>query len=186
MNPSAIIYGEGWSMKTATEELLTTQTRIKMIAKSFGVSGSIAFFNDQTRDGIRGSVWDAENPGYLGNPSDQKCIEKVVFGLKGCESRFKSLSSSWTVKDAGVINYAFVHDNNTLYDKLKLSCPESSESQIVILCMGTPLLMAGEEILRSKVNKDGSFNNNSYNAPDEVNNIKWENIRPGSFEFKIQ
>lgn len=195
INPNAIIYGEGWSMQTATDCLLTTQQKIKLIAKSFPSSaGSISVFNDQTRDGIRGSVWEAKKTGYLGNPNDQESIEKVIFGLKGCEFRFSSLSSSWTVKDASVINYDSVHDNNTLYDKLKLSCPKSSESQIVamnkisaaivMLCKGTPLLMSGEEILRSKVNRNGTFNDNSYNAGDEVNCIKWEKIIPGSFEYE--
>ena len=31
-------------------------------------------------------------------------------------------------------------------------------------------------MLRTKVNPDGSFNENSYNSTDEVNNIKWDTL----------
>lgn len=60
------------------------------------------------------------------------------------------------VKGAAVINYVSAHDNNTLYGKLRLSCPKFSDAQIValnkmattivMLCKGTPFMMSGEEL----------------------------------------
>lgn len=99
INQSAIIDGEAWSIQTDTDEFLTTQPKMKIIAKlNNSCAGSIAVFNDQTRDGIRGSIYDARNPSYLRNPgylrypSDQRCLEKVFFfffDLSGYESKMK-------------------------------------------------------------------------------------------------
>lgn len=44
---------------------------------------------------------------------------------------------------------------------------------LVLTSQGIPFFQAGEEIARTKVNDDGSFNHNSYNAPDSVNAIDW-------------
>ena len=35
-------------------------------------------------------------------------------------------------------------------------------------------MQAGEELARTKLNADGRFNDNSYNAPDSVNKFDWE------------
>jgi pullulanase len=44
---------------------------------------------------------------------------------------------------------------------------------IVQTSQGTPFVMQGEELLRSKKNEDGSYNGNSYNAGDKVNAIDY-------------
>ena len=44
---------------------------------------------------------------------------------------------------------------------------------IVQTSLGIPFMQAGEEMLRSKKNADGTYNENSYNAPDSVNNLDW-------------
>lgn len=44
---------------------------------------------------------------------------------------------------------------------------------IVLTSQGIPFFQAGEEFLRSKKNDDGSFNHDSYNAPDRVNSLDW-------------
>ena len=41
---------------------------------------------------------------------------------------------------------------------------------------GIPFLQAGEEMLRTKVDASGNFVENSYNAPDSVNSIKWNTL----------
>ena len=45
---------------------------------------------------------------------------------------------------------------------------------IIYTSQGIPFMQAGEEMARTKVNEDGTFNENSYNAPDSVNQIDWE------------
>ena len=37
-------------------------------------------------------------------------------------------------------------------------------------------MQAGEEMLRTKPDGEGGFNENSYNASDEVNSIKWNTL----------
>ena len=66
---------------------------------------------------------------------------------------------------------------------MRMSCPDVYETEIarmnkfaaafVFLSQGVPFIQAGEELMRSKVNPDGSFNENSYNAGDGINAINY-------------
>jgi pullulanase len=86
------------------------------------------------------------------------------------------------------------HDNNTLWDKLHLSNGSDTEDNlnrmnnlgaaIIMLSKGTPFWQAGEEMLRSKPNGDGTYNHNSYNSSDAVNNIDWSVLDGESREYK--
>jgi pullulanase len=70
-----------------------------------------------------------------------------------------------------------------LYDRLQASRKDASTEDwikmnnltaaIYITSQGVPFVHAGEEMLRTKVNEDGTFNHNSYNSSDAVNSIKW-------------
>ena len=44
---------------------------------------------------------------------------------------------------------------------------------LVFTSQGIPFLLSGEEFARTKVNADGTLNENSYNSSDAVNNIGW-------------
>lgn len=201
INPNAILYGEGWTMTTAAKQgtVMATQVNISKVTASENAAGSIAVFNDVMRDGLRGSVFNSDEKGYLANASvDNKT--KVEFGLIGGESN-KYSGSNWMVKDAAVINYISAHDNHTLWDRLQtpfidakgeltiekdqLLAMNRLGAAIVMLSKGTPFMTAGEEMLRSKVNEDGSFNHNSYNSSDEVNNLKWDALTEGSDELAM-
>lgn len=192
LNPSAIIYGEGWQMGTATKVPMANQANIIQVKTTNNAAGAVGVFNDAIRDGIRGSVFNKDQPGYLGNPANNESVNKVIFGLKGSEVPVDGVS--WKVENACVINYISAHDNSTLYDKLKSSCSNLPEDKIfrmnknaaaiVMLCKGIPFMLGGEEMLRSKVNDDGSFNDNSFNASDKVNNMKWNTLSNDSNQYK--
>ena len=47
---------------------------------------------------------------------------------------------------------------------------------LVFLSEGIPFMQAGQEILRSKTAPDGGFVHDSYNSPDSVNSIKWNDV----------
>ena len=89
----------------------------------------------------------------------------------------------WCSSPSQTINYASCHDNNTLYDRLRLSRPDASDTDIVrmnnlsaaiyMLSEGTPFMQAGEEMLRTKTKVDGTYESNSYASGDEVNAIDW-------------
>ena len=171
IHPDVIFYGEGWTMSTdVTKEGydMTTQTNSQMVP-------GFSFFNDTIRDALKGSVFEASGQGYVqGAIGYADTIEECFYGL-----------ARWCKTPAQSINYASCHDNYTLWDKLQSSSDASEEdlikmnnltAAIYMLAQGTPFIHAGEEMLRTKVNEDGSFNHNSYNASDEVNKIKWSNL----------
>jgi pullulanase len=74
----------------------------------------------------------------------------------------------------------------SLFDRLAMSAPEATVEQrirmnrlaaaIVMTSQGVPFFQAGEELLRSKPNPDGTFEHNSYRSPDAVNCIKWNDL----------
>ena len=53
-------------------------------------------------------------------------------------------------------------------------------ASLVLLSRGTPFMLAGEEMLRTK-----GGNHNSYNASDAVNNIDWESLTPDSDAYAM-
>ena len=55
---------------------------------------------------------------------------------------------------------------------------------IVQTSLGVPFMQAGEEMLRTKKNEDGTYNENSYNASDAVNNIDWNALSKNSEQYK--
>lgn len=170
-HPDVLFYGEGWSMSTLpTKENVTLATQ-----KNSELTPGFAYFNDTIRDGIKGSVFDTGKGFVSGATGFAPKIERCFFG-----------ADSWCKSPAQTINYASCHDNNTLYDRLKVSCPDASEAEIISMnklaaaiymtSEGTPFMQAGEEMLRSKENADGTYNSNSYNAGDDVNTIKYSSL----------
>ena len=172
-HPDVIFYGEGWTMGTElTKEgyTLTTQTN------STEVPG-FAFFSDTIRDGMKGNVFNNTEAGYV---SGAEGLESVI------ESCFLGLADPWCTTPAQSVNYASCHDNMTLFDRLKNSRPDASEEDLVkmnnlaaaiyLTAEGIPFMQAGEEMLRTKVKEDGTFDENSYSSSDEVNSLKWDSL----------
>ena len=179
INPEAIIYGEGWTMgDTIDHSPQANQTNISKIPAT-GI-GSVAVFNDAIRDGLKGSVFEKTGKGYISGDFAPN-VAKVQFGIMGGVGP----GVGWQVKDAMVINYMSAHDNHTLWDKLAISNPDNTVAErvamnrlgaaIIMISRGTPFMQAGEEMLRTKGGDE-----NSYKSSDEVNNIDWEALVPGS------
>ena len=75
INPKAMIYGEGWTGGTTTLMLpfQASQANIKQVTASGDAIGAVAVFNDSIRDGLKGSVFDSKEKGYIsGNVSKGK------------------------------------------------------------------------------------------------------------------
>lgn len=170
-HPDVIFYGEGWSLTTTvTKENveLATQTNSSL-------TPGFAYFNDTIRDGLKGSVFDTGTGFVSGSAGDDPKISRCFLGL-----------DNWCSSPSQTINYASCHDNNTLYDRLVLSRSDASDDEIIemnklaaavyMTSEGVPFMQAGEEMLRSKVNEDGTFNSNSYNAGDSVNSILYSSL----------
>jgi len=164
INPNVILLGEGWNMDVGLEEeKRATQLNADKMPE-------IAFFNDEIRDQVKGSVFEEEEIGFVqGKSGLEKEILKSIKGGQG----LKTYSSS-----KQLIQYVEAHDNLTLWDKLKLSYPrENDESRlkrhklatsIVMLSQGTPFIHAGQEFARTK-----GGDSNSYKSPDSVNQFDW-------------
>ena len=173
VRPDVVFYGEGWTLNTTLTKdgySMTTQNNSKQVP-------GFAFFSDTIRDGLRGSVFNTSERGYVSGAS------KLEGAIENC---FIGQAGTWCTTPAQAINYASCHDNNTLYDRLQLACPDATQEDLIkmnnlsaavyMTAQGIPFMQAGEEMLRTKVNPDGSFNENSYNSSDEVNNMKWDTL----------
>ena len=173
VDPSILVIGEGWNMGALPEANRATQ---KNIASLTGIGA----FNDQIRDAIKGSVFDAKDKGYA--QGDLNRYDDVRVGIVGNIAYSNAISGNWTTVTPGQsVNYVEAHDNLTLYDKLKASMPKGTSAttlasthrlagSIFLLSQGLPFMQAGQEFLRSK---DGD--ENSYQSSDAVNSIKWKN-----------
>lgn len=183
INPKAILYGEGWTGGTSTlrSNLQAIQANIAQVKASEGAAGSVAVFNDAIRDGLKGSVFNEKDKGYIsGDPSKGRASD-VAFGISGGTGG----SKKFKIENAMIINYMSSHDNRTLWDKITNANPNATDEQkaamvrlgaaIVMISKGTPFMLAGEELLRTK-GGDG----NSYKSSDAVNNIDWDALVPGS------
>lgn len=186
LNPNAVIYGEGWTMgSTIDGSAQANQTQINKIIPTADAIGGIAVFNDVMRDGLKGSVFDKAAQGYINGAANSANLSKIIFSIRGGVG----VGKGWTVEDSMVINYMSAHDNNTLWDKLLLSNPDSSDDErnkmnnlgaaLIMISKGTPFWQAGEEMLRTK-----NGDENSYKSDDSVNNINWSVLKDGSREYE--
>ncbi len=189
IDPTIMVYGEGWTGGGTT--LPSAQQVLK--ANMPSVDSKIAAFSDDIRDGIKGSVFDSMDQGFVTGKAGME--ESIKFGIiAGTENSqldysLVNYSDAWWAKEpTQTITYASAHDNNTLWDKINISnAADSIEDKIkmnllscaiVLTSQGTPFFLAGEEFLRSKpMDETGTtFSGNSYNLPDSVNSLKWNTI----------
>ncbi len=178
MDSTIFIYGEGW---TAGDSPLPVEKRaIKQnISKLYG----IAAFSDELRDGIKGEWNNLENKGFVsGEPGMEESIKfGIVAAMQHLQIDYKKViytDTFWSKSPLQTINYVSCHDNNTLWDKLLISAPESSREErirmdklantIVLTSQGVPFLHAGVEFLRTKLKVE-----NSFDSPDSVNWLDW-------------
>lgn len=206
VNPKALIYGEGWtggtSMLAGNEQSVLANIR-KVNEAVGGVEGNhtngVAMFNDVIRDAVKGSVFDIEDVGFA-TGANADCAGGVLAGVNGgvSDNALGTAMSGWkSYNPTNVVNYVSAHDNNTLWDRIchvygegeatleKRLARNRLSAAIVQTSLGIPFMQAGEEMLRQKKNADGSYNENSYNASDAVNNIKWELLTETSEQTKM-
>ena len=194
--PDVVFYGEGWTMTTATKATLCTQ------GNSTKVPG-FAFFSDTIRNLLKGGTFGGLSAGFISGGKASS------YELLAC---FQGMPS-WCTTPSQSINYISCHDNNTLYDHITMVTTPlgyTAEMRVSVnklgaafylTAQGIPFFQAGEEILRSKPvgkyveNKetgeleyvlDGTFHENSYNASDEINSIKWSDLDDPAYQDVYQ
>lgn len=185
IRPDIYLYGEGWN--GGPSSLAEEKRAFKASAKKMP---GIGMFNDDIRDTIKGSVFYDDHLGFVNGGT--RLENALRYGITGAVAHpqvdYDAYGSKpWAKEPGQSINYVSCHDNYTLWDKLSVSCPEASEEKkkamnrlcaaIVFTSQGVPFIQAGEEFLRSKpLPEKKGFAENSYNMPDAVNSIKWDNI----------
>ena len=173
-HPDVIFYGEGWEMGTNVTKTGVTMATMFNSTKTPG----FAYFSDTIRNTIKGGTYGGINPGFISGASVSAGELTALF--KGMPS--------WCTTPTQSVNYISCHDNNTLYDHISIVKPNASLEEkaamnklgvaFYMTAQGIPFFQAGEEFLRSKPDdtKDSGFNENSYNAGDEINSIKWADL----------
>ncbi len=206
-NPHALLYGEGWTGGTSTLSAgkQSVLSNLRSLNASVGGNSSdhtngIAMFSDVIRDAIKGSVFDISDVGFA-TGGKASASESIRFGVNGGVNNAafgtKNPNGWQSYNPTNVVNYASAHDNNTLWDRICHVYGEGQETlqerlaynrlsaAIVQTSLGIPFMQAGEEMLRQKKNADGSYNENSYNASDEVNNLQWGLLSEGSEQYRM-
>ena len=167
VDPTIVIYGEGW---TAGGSPLPDEEKA-LKANVSSLDAYIGAFSDDIRDGIKGSVFEDMDQGFVNGKTGME--ETIKFGVVASTENSQidydlvNYSDTWWAKEpTQTINYASAHDNNTLWDKLAISNETDSEEDrikmnllsgaIVLTSQGIPFFQAGEEFLRSKPSDDGT------------------------------
>ena len=175
IDPTMVLLGEGWTYDATKAQIsLADQSRQ---ANAYDLP-SIAFFNDEMRDGTKGDTGNDILPGYVNGWADS-AVNKVINGIVGQTTANASKGGrSWTASSPGQsVNYVEVHDGYTLWDKLNATNTFGLSASIVqkwdrqaaaitYLSQGLPFIQAGQEFLRSK-----KGNHNSYSPPESVTTV---------------
>jgi pullulanase len=194
IDPTILVYGEPWTDGTSPlpeSEAAYNSTLDEM--------PGVAVFNDDTRDGIKGSVFNAEEQGFIQGVSSFEYDERIKLGIVGgVEHNGLAVASlpkgAWAITPNQTVNYVTAHDNNVLFDKIQLSTDgityeqmqdmQKQANAIVLTSNGIPFLHGGVEIMRTKPctviggeaqgECEGGFDHNSYRSPDQTNQIDWQ------------
>ena len=188
IDPTIITYGEGWT--GGTSALDSSKQALKANCPEFGEL-QMGMFSDDLRDGLKGSVFNITEPGFLNGV--QNLEDTIKFGIVASTehddidySKVNYSKAPWANEPYQTITYASCHDNNTLWDRLQLTAPNESESEriqmdklcasIIWTSQGMPLMLAGEEFARTKCDEQGNLDENSYISGDYVNQLDWNRV----------
>ena len=178
IDPTIVVYGEPWM--GGTSPLANDIRAGKGNMDDMPMVGS---FNDITRDAIKGNTFPspATGPGWIQGPASIEQANNIRYGIVGGVD-FPGIPDGYHHFPHQMINYVTAHDNNTLYDKLRITgIPARSvaplqiqANAIVLTSQGIPFLHAGVEFMRSKPLPTGGYDHNSYESPDIVNQLRWD------------
>lgn len=180
VDPRIIIYGEGW---TAAASPLGEEKRA--IKKNVSKLNGIAVFSDDIRDALKGN-WTNDFPGFV---AGRDSLENAVKFAVAASTEFPGVTNErlvhtdkpYATQPTQIINYASCHDDMCLVDKLRSRKPAGATDAeiqkfnklaqtVVFTAQGIPFIFAGEEVYRDKKGV-----NNTYESPDSINQINWEN-----------
>ena len=164
IDPTILTYGEGWAAMSPAypyEQLAMKQWTYLM--------PRVGAFSDDIRNALIGSPFDHERGFASGNAAGKN---DAMRGLIACPE--------WSGEPMQHVSYITCHDNYCLRDRIAVSASEETEATqlrmnklaqtAVLVSQGMSFLYGGEELFRTKQGID-----NSYQSPDSINIIPWEN-----------
>jgi len=171
-----LIYGEPWGGGRSAQRpgtLLCHKGSMKKLMPAIGA------FCDNTRDAVKGSVFDAKHRGFAnGGEFNAQWLACCVRGWAGDEIDMPFAAPSQT------ISYLSSHDDWTLFDKLVISMtgerkfvqmtPEvfaanKLAAAILFMCQGRLFMLSGEEFARTKIGV-----RNTYRTTLRINRLDWK------------
>lgn len=199
IDPTIYIYGEGWSAGSC----VYPQEKLAMKAETYQLNG-IGAFSDDMRDALRGPFSDDTKGAFLAGIAGGE--ESLKFGIVGGIAhpqvdmqKVNYSKKPWTSQPTEQVSYVSCHDDMCLVDRLKASVPGIQNSSkpeyqrqaelirldllaqtAVFTSQGVPFMLSGEEMLRDKKGV-----HNSFNSPDSINQLNWNNLRkyPQVFDY---
>lgn len=182
IDPSIYVYGEGWSAGSCAldGEQLATKAHV-------GRMPGIAAFSDDLRDALRGPFSDDTKGAFLaGIPGEEESLKAGIAGMvahPGVDyGKVNYSKEPWAEEPTQMISYVSCHDDMCLVDRLKAEMPGIGTDELirldllaqttVLTSQGVPFILSGEEMLRDKQGV-----HNSYNSPDSINHLDWQNLQ---------
>ena len=130
IDPSIIIYGEGWAAADST-----LPGGLRALKSNTPQLKGIASFSNDMRDAVKGHVFHQREPGFVQGAGFE---EPIKFGIVAATyheqvdyGRANYGEGPWALEPSQCITYAASHDNLTLWDKLIASAPDVSEEERV-------------------------------------------------------
>ena len=182
INPNVFVYGEGWSAGQCAYP--ARELAVKACMRRMP---GVAAFCDDMRDALRGPFSDDKKGAFLaGIAGSEESLKAGIAGMIAHPqvdySKVNYSKEPWAVQPTQCINYVSCHDDLCLVDRLKASVPGITTDELVRLdelaqtavftSQGVPFMLSGEEMLRDK-----KCVHNSYNSPDSINELRWENLK---------
>lgn len=200
-----LMYGEPWSgdyspMQKGSIAALKENTN--------KLHDRIAVFCDNTRDAIKGSVFIADDTGFVNRNAKEAIKQSIEIESDeaALDEKIKDSVCAWcrkkqkdiTPKNPGqIISYVSAHDNYTLWDKLKFTLPENTgkkRKQIDFskkcpeavrqnkMAAGIYFTCLGTVFFQAgeEFGRTKQGISDSYNAPTQLNALSWKR----SSEFK--
>lgn len=163
-----ILFGEPWA---AAQSAMESGVKGALKENLSLLHENIGIFCDNTRNAVKGSVFDVDKTGFVNGASGlEEAILKSVRAWQGTEE-------VGARSPAQIITYVSAHDNQTLWDKIRDTVLYEEDwkrinkmtAAVYMTCQGNLFFLSGEEFGRTKNGLD-----NTYNAPVSLNRLDWE------------
>jgi pullulanase len=170
IDPTILIIGEGWNMGNLDSTKRASQGNIAQLP-------GIGVFNDQIRNGIKGSEYPSKAAGFVNG--NLRVVDNVKEGIVGNTDYSDMLVPNFTTAAPGQsVNYVESHDNLSFADNLTANLPKATAavktalnkvgSSIALLAQGLPFMQEGQQFERTK-----QGDSNSYKSSDAINALDY-------------